>query len=28
MKQPQTKYHAHTTRESQLLRQKKVKIYH
>jgi len=28
MKRPQTKFHAHTMRESQLIRSKKVKIYH
>jgi len=28
MKRPQTKFHAHTMRESQGIRSKKVKIYH
>jgi len=28
MKHPQTKFHAHTMRESQIIRPKKVKIYH
>jgi len=28
MKHPQTKFHAHTLRESQVTRSKKVKIYH
>jgi len=28
MKRPQTKFQAHTTRESQVIRSKKVKIYH
>jgi len=28
MKRPQTKFHAHTKRESQVIRSKKVKIYH
>jgi len=28
MKRPQTKFHAHTMRESQVVRSKKVKIYH
>jgi len=27
MKRPQTKFHAHTMRESQVTRSKKVKIY-
>jgi len=28
MKCPQTKFHAHSMRESQVIRSKKVKIYH
>jgi len=28
MKRPQTKFHAHTMRESQVIRSKKSKIYH
>jgi len=28
MKRPQTKFHAHAMRESQVIRSKKVKIYH
>jgi len=28
MKRPQTKFHAHSTRESQVIRSKKVTIYH
>jgi len=28
MKRPQTKFHAHTMKESQVIRSKKVKIYH
>jgi len=28
MKRPQTKNHAHTMRESQVIRSRKVKIYH
>jgi len=28
MKRPQTKFHAHTMRESQVIRSRKVKIYH
>jgi len=28
MKRPQTRFHAHTMRESQIIRSKKVKIYH
>jgi len=28
MKRPQTKFHAQTMRESQVIRSKKVKIYH
>jgi len=28
MKRPQTKFHAHTMSESQVIRSKKVKIYH
>jgi len=28
MKRPQTKFHAHTMRESQVIRSKKAKIYH
>jgi len=28
MKRPHTKFHAHTMRESQVIRSKKVKIYH
>jgi len=28
MKRPQTKFHAHTLRESQVIKSKKVKIYH
>jgi len=28
MKHPQTKFHTHTMRESQVIRSKKVKIYH
>jgi len=28
MKRSQTKFHAHTMRESQVIRSKKVKIYH
>jgi len=28
MKRPQTKFHAHTMREAQVIRSKKVKVYH
>jgi len=28
MKRPQTKFYAHTMKESQVIRSKKVKIYH
>jgi len=28
MKRPQTKFHFHTMKESQVIRSKKVKIYH
>jgi len=28
MKRPQTKFHAHTMREYQVIRSKRVKIYH
>jgi len=28
MKRPQTKFHAYTMRESEVIRSKKVKIYH
>jgi len=28
MKRPQTNFHAHTMRESQVIRSKKVKIFH
>jgi len=28
MKRPQTKFHAHTMRESQVIREKKVEVYH
>jgi len=28
MKRPQTKFHAHTMKESQVIRSNKVKIYH